>query len=913
MDLFNSLSLLSLLYRTMMANHRHRRPPPPVPPNSAAAHHNHNPLRLEMQPANVHRGKDGMENDNPQQQQQRPKSTATTTTTTSGNNRSSSLRRLTGRAGGGETSSSRRRRAKSVSATTAATTTTSSKMSTTRGKTEILIAGNCNSTTAGGTMATSSATGMVVAIPEPLSFEEFKELRRRRRRCSNGDGGGQPQHQHRTANANMTSGRIVEGGDGDGDKIPRFTPQASRAGKSAPPVVVVAGVATVVDVEKDDDYEDEFTSMIQSLHIDVLNTSTNNNKNNELIKTNERAKMMKARRRVEDMRRRRSSRLDVAEPGGEKRDDVDYEEEDKENNNSTLEKVALVPHDKNEEFEVVLDDPVQCAFEIFRNDERAVQAMQDVFAPAPATTITAPNVVAGAKITVSTQEGGGRQGSGDFVKDIGTVPFNNNEVQETKSEPNNDDNMEEEEENPEKEEERQLRRLRQLEDLSGMVLVIPENWEEVAGFITPKPKSSSSKSSAAVVATAEKQHTPSSKNGLMKSASTGVGDGNSTILTKKTKDDCDEKQHDVDSTRTLSSKPNMPVRDEVVATTVTKKKSPTSTITTGRLPPLRGVSLGGGSMRKKLSSATRRMRRSSSSGGVSCTSKMKEVVPLDEDGTMKKSKQSSHSSTVMTTKAGGMNETNVSKNPQATRIQKVVPAVNAAPDDEIGSYNIAQHFLCDNRRNDDKDNMVIRESSDKMRIHIMDVLPGEGEDVLTPMERDWNSNDRLPDIFRCHDTRDDEKRIVDCSEEKKNALPQEYNGTATNKPVSVSDDKTKDTFTTGSPTHPNSEETTSHPSCETNASSHHLRDNNNNGGLVKSRISQIQQRIEVLSAASLTSDDRISPLSATSIAVGRRKDNNCFIRTVPIGIAKSNKRECLASSSGDGNVKTGTLSYTYSC
>lgn len=801
---------------------------------------------------------------------------------------------MTGRGGGTDTSS--RRRAKSVSTTTAATTTTSSKMSTARGKSETLIAGNSNSTTAGGTMTTSSTTGMVVAIPEPLSFEEFKELRRRRRHSSHGVGGGQQQQpQHRTATTTVTSGRIVVEGGGS-NNIPRSTSQASRVEKSAPLVEVIAGVATVVDVEEDDDYEDEFTSMIQSLHIDVLNTSTNNNKNNELIKTNERAKMMKARRRVEDMRRRRSSRVDVGLNEINEENNITDRKKEEEDRNAN--RIVLVPQDNDaDEIEVVVEDPVQCAFDIFRNDVRAARALQDVFAPALSTT-------AGAKITVSTQAGGG---SGNVVEAIGTV------LQEEKLEPDEDDNMEEEEEeDPEKELERQQRRLRQSEDLSGMVLVIPENWEEVAGFITPNPKSSSSKSSVAVVTTAEKQLAPSSNGGLKKSASTDCGDGNSTIVTKK-KDDHGKKQHDVDSTRTLSSTPNMIVRNEVLATTAAKKKGRTSTTTTGRLPPLRGVSLGGGggSMRKKLSSATRRMRRSSSGGASQSSNVVTEVVPLDDkDRTVKKCKQPPQSSTFMTTKTGDMNETNVSKKPQATRIQKVAPAVNAAPDDELGSYNIAQHFLCDNRRNDDG------ESSDTMRIHIMDVLPGEGEDVLTPMERDWNSSDRLPDIFRCHDTRDDEKRIVDCSEEKEKALPQERTCNAINKPVSASDDKTKDTLTTSSPTHPNSEETTSHPSCETNASSHHLRDNNNknnNGGLVKSRISQIQQRIEVLSAASLTSDDRISPLSATSIADGRRKDNNCFIRTVPIGIAKSNMRECLASSTGDGNVKTGSLSYTYSC
>ena len=142
---------------------------------------------------------------------------------------------------------------------------------------------------------------------------------------------------------------------------------------------------------------------------------------------------------------------------------------------------------------------------------------------------------------------------------------------------------------------------------------------------------------------------------------------------------------------------------------------------------------------------------------------------------------------------------------------------------------------------------------------------------------------------------------------------------------SLSDDKTKYTSATSSTSHPNSvEATSSRPSCEptsrsSSSSSHHPRDNNdnkNNVGLVKPRISQIQQRIEVLSAASLASDDHISPLSATSVADGMRKDNNCFIRTIPIGIAKSNKREYILAQSGArriGGDKTGILSYTYSC
>ena len=286
---------------------------------------------------------------------------------------------------------------------------------------------------------------------------------------------------------------------------------------------------------------------------------------------------------------------------------------------------------------------------------------------------------------------------------------------------------------------------------------------------------------------------------------------------------------------------------------------------------------------------------------------------------------------------------------QVVHETKFLPAVIRITHDdeeELGNYNIAHHFLCDKQRNDTTGLVVegsIGKSRNAMHIHIMNVVPGEREDiVLTPMERDWNSNDRLPDIFRSHDEsiKDETKKKkrspsppktnTDCIGVKQCVLPHPSTdddddndeSTTTNTPVFASDDKSKVTpLTTSSTTQPNhSDETTSsHPSCEiatTRSSSQHLRDNtDNSGGLVKSRISQIQQRIEVLSSSASSSDDRISPLSATSIADGRRKDNNCFIRTIPIGIAKSNARSSLGGVCGTstGGNKTGSLSYTYSC
>ena len=341
---------------------------------------------------------------------------------------------------------------------------------------------------------------------------------------------------------------------------------------------------------------------------------------------------------------------------------------------------------------------------------------------------------------------------------------------------------------------------------------------------------------------------------------------------------------------------------------------------------------------------------------------MKKEVIGDAAGKKTCNVQSSHSSIVasMTTEVdGGINKPNAISASQGNSIgarsqthhlqsetlqhqvvheTKFLPAVIRITHDdeeELGNYNIAQHFLCDKQRNDTTGLVVegsIGKSRNAMHIHIMDVVPGEGEDiVLTPMERDWNSNDRLPDIFRSHDdcSKAEKKRRspsppktnTDCIGGKKCVLPppdddDDDEGTTTNTPVSASDDKFKVT-----PLNKSDETTSSHPSCEittttTRSSSQHLRDNNDNrGGLVKSRISQIQQRIVVLSSSASSSDDRISPLSATSIADGRRKDNNCFIRTIPIGIAKTNARSSLGGVCGTstGGNKTGSLSYTYSC